>query len=514
MLKRTKFRDITFVALAVVVMTYVFYNLERMYQSSGAGRLFDSDFMPLVGGALSIGLLLFSWRRIAMQERETRKRIAAEQESRELAFQDPLTGLPNRRQFTEALAASFQSPPEEGASHALFLLDLNGFKQVNDVYGHNVGDEVLIAVGNRLMSALTEGEIVARLGGDEFAILARNLPSREAAAQVGQRIIDALAMPISYGTSLHSIGVGIGISLFPLPGADFQEVMRRADVAMYKAKDASFSAIRFFDDEMDRHVREREQLQRELRIAIAAKDVKPYFQPLVDLKTKRILGFEALARWEHKVLGDIRPERFISVAEETGLIHELSDHLLRAACMTALTWPDDITLAFNISPVQLKDVTVGLRILTILNQTGLRPSRLEIEITESALVRDLEAAKAILGSLRDAGVRIALDDFGTGYSSLYHLTNFKVDKIKIDRSFVERMGAERESAAVVSAMIGLGRGLGLTVIAEGVEGSDQQYGLIDKGCEQGQGYFFGKAVSAADTKELFRMPSKLVLLKA
>ncbi len=507
----TRLQKLSFFALAVAVMTYVFYNVSLVFNAQGAdNRAIDFNAMPLIGAALSIGMLLFSWRRIALQQRETDKRIAAEQQSQELAFQDPLTGLPNRRRFTESLRDAFAAPPWAGTSHYLFMLDLNGFKQVNDVYGHNVGDDVLKIVGDRLMGLVRKDEIVARLGGDEFAVLVQNLNGPDAATGLAQRIMDVFSAPIGSNSSLHSIGVGIGIAAFPLPGADPQEVMRRADVAMYKAKEASAaSAMRFFDEDMDRLIRERDYLHQELRRAIEAGDIEPFFQPLVELKTKEILGFEALARWDHKVLGNISPEQFIGVAEETGLIHELSDNLLRSACATAVSWPDHVMLAFNISPVQLKDVTVGLRILSILEQTGLRPSRLEIEITESALVRDLEAAKVILGSLREAGVRIALDDFGTGYSSLYHLTNFKVDKIKIDRSFVGKMGDERESAAVVSAMIGLGRGLGLTVIAEGVEGCDQQSGLIDQGCEQGQGYFFGKAISAEDAGMLFDAPADL-----
>jgi EAL domain-containing protein (putative c-di-GMP-specific phosphodiesterase class I) len=244
-------------------------------------------------------------------------------------------------------------------------------------------------------------------------------------------------------------------------------------------------------------------LERELRAAIGTEDIQPFFQPLVDLKTKKVVGFEALARWTHKELGNIPPDRFIPIAEDSGLIHELSDQLLRQACRAARTWPETITLSFNISPVQLTDRTLGLRVLSILDETGLLPTRLEVEITESALVRDIEAAKEVLGSLHDAGIRIALDDFVTGYSSLYHLRNFKIDTIKIDRSFVDRMGVERESAEIVSALVGLGRGLGMTVIAEGIEGNAQDAELQAQGCQQGQGFLFGQAVSAKATEAFF-----------
>jgi diguanylate cyclase (GGDEF)-like protein len=504
---RASLQDFSLVAVAVAVATYVFYDIDVFVTGQDPIRhSIELDELPLIGAVLSVGMLIFAWRRSSEQKRETQKRIAAEQHARNLAMQDPLTGLPNRRQFTEALIAAVAAPPRAGGSHALLTLDLNGFKQINDVHGHGVGDEALIVVGERLLGAIRQGDLVARLGGDEFAVLAQHLAGAEAATSIALRIIDALSAPISAGTSIHSLGVAIGISMFPFPEGNAVEAMRRADVALYKAKADRKSSMRFFDNEMDGHVRERELMERELRAAIAAEDIRPFFQPLVDLETKEVVGFEALARWTHKDLGSIGPDRFIPIAEDTGLIHELSDQLLRRSCHAARAWPDNVILAFNISPVQLKDRTLGLRVLSILGDTGLRPGRLELEITESALVRDLTAANDVLGALRDAGVRIALDDFGTGYSSLYHLRNFKIDKIKIDRSFVENMSTERESAEIVSALIGLGHGLGLTVIAEGIEADVQDVELLAKGCEQGQGFLFGKAVSAEQTKDFFVLP--------
>jgi len=511
---RAPLQDIFLIAATVAVIVYVLYEIDVFVTGQDAIRnSIEIDELPIVGAVLSIGMLLFAWRRSAEQKRETQKRITAEQYARELSMQDPLTGLPNRRQFTEALSAAIAAPPGADSAHALLTLDLNGFKQINDIHGHGVGDEVLIAVGQRLLGAIRNGDLVARLGGDEFAVLAQHLAGPEAATSIALRMIDAFSKPISVGTAVHSLGVGIGISLFPFPGVTAVETMRRADIALYKAKADHKSAMRFFDDDMDRHVRERELMERELRAAIAAEDIRPFFQPLVDLNTKEIIGFEALARWAHKDLGDIPPDRFIPIAEDTGMIHELSDQLLRRSCKAACSWPDNVILAFNISPVQLKDRTLGLRVLSILGEAGLRPGRLEVEITESALVQDLEAAQEVLGSLRDAGVRLALDDFGTGYSSLYHLRNFKVDKIKIDRSFIGRMGNEKESAEIVSALIGLGQGLGLTVIAEGIEASGQNADLLAKGCEQGQGYLFGEAVSAETSQTFFgREPIKKTAL--
>lgn len=512
---RIPIQDLLLVAFTAAVTAYALYDIDvYLAGSTTVEYAIEPDELPLIGAVLCIGMLIFSWRRISEQKRESRRRLVAEQHARELAMQDTLTGLPNRRQFAEALSAAVAAPPGAGESHVVLALDLNGFKQINDVYGHGAGDEVLTIVGQRLLSAARQGDIVARLGGDEFAVIARHVVGAEAATSIALRLMEAFNTPISAAGVVHTLGAGIGIAMFPFPDYTAEQVMRRADVALYKAKADYTTSLRFFEDGMDRHVRERELMERELRAAIAANDIQPYFQPLLNLKTRKIIGFEALARWTHSELGSIAPERFIPIAEETGQISELSDQLLRSACAAALTWPQHVTLAFNISPVQLRDRALAGRMLQILNDTGFSPSRLEVEITESALVRDLEAAKEVLGGLRDAGVRIALDDFGTGYSSLYHLTNFKIDKIKIDRSFVSRMRQERESEEIVTALIGLGRGLGMSVIAEGIETDVQDADLTTKGCDQGQGYLFGKAMTAHEATAIFELNQPISIFAA
>ena len=500
---RTRIQDIFLIAVTLAVTAFVLYEVNVFAAGPPQTKEIAPDEMPILAAVLCIGMLFFTWRRALEQRRETRKRLAAEEHARELSMQDPLTGLPNRRQFVDCLNAAVDAPPRAGASHALLMLDLNRFKQINDIYGHHAGDETLIVIGGRLLGAIRDGDLVARFGGDEFVILARHLAGAEAATGIALRVIDALSAPVVAGGVTHSLGVSIGIAMFPFPGATAEEIVRRADIALYKAKGVEKSSLCFFDSEMDRHVRERAQLERELRAAVAAGDIQPYFQPLVDLKSRAVVGFEALARWTHKDMGEMPPDRFIPAAEDTGLIFDLSDQLLRRACEAAVTWPADVVLAFNISPVQLKDPTLGLRVLRILGETGLPPLRLEIEITESALVADLESARNVLGALRDAGVRIVLDDFGTGYSSLYHLRNFKVDKIKIDRSFVQHMEDQRESAAIVKALIGLGQGLGLTITAEGIEQCAQGRELLAHGCGQGQGFLFSRAVPAERTAAFF-----------
>jgi diguanylate cyclase (GGDEF)-like protein len=445
-----------------------------------------------------VGLLVLSWRLLLSQRREVERRIEAEQAARELAHQDSLTGLPNRRQFEQELKAATAAPPRIDGAHAVLRLDLNDFKRVNDVYGHGTGDEVLINVAMRLQRAVREGDLVARVGGDEFAILARQLAGAEEATSIALRVIKELDQPIAIGSIQHQIGVGVGIALIPQDDQTDAEIMRKADIALYRAKAERGSASRFFEAAMDARIRERDLVERELRAAISDGAVQPFYQPLIDLRTKQVVGFEALARWTHPTLGDIPPVRFIPIAESCGLIDKLTDQLLRQAARAACQWPEDVTLSFNISPSQLKDHTLGLRVLSILGESGLSPRRLEIEITESALVQDMESAQQVLGALRDAGVRIALDDFGTGYSSLYHLRNLKIDKIKIDRIFVDNMAREPEAAALVRALLGFGHGLGLTVTAEGVEQPEQATILMEQGCEQGQGYLYGRAMSATD----------------
>jgi diguanylate cyclase (GGDEF)-like protein len=498
-------QDATVLLIMMLVATFLAFEFDIYANQDGVTRheeTIELDEALSLGGVLCVGLLVFALRRYNEQKQETRRRVAAEQHARTLAFQDPLTGLANRRQFDQALNAAIVAPPGAGTSHAVFLLDLNGFKQVNDVYGHGIGDELLTIVARRLVTAVREGDLVARLGGDEFAILALHLMGAEAATSIAMRVLRALEEPVSAGNCHHRIGTGIGIAMIPGDATTLKEALRKADVALYRAKSERRSALRFFEEEMDRRVHDRDRLDRDLRVAIAENLIQPFFQPVVDLKSRNVIGFEAIPRWIDASLGEIPMDRFIPVAEENGLIHELFEGLLKQACAAAATWPRDVTLALNIFPSQLKDHRLNAMIESVLAASGVEPERLELEITESALVHDLEGAQDILGSLRKAGVRIVLDNFGTGYSSLYHLRNFKLDKIKIDRSFIDTLGSQ-ESAGIVSALVGLGHGLGFTIVADGVEQAMQQRSLLNTGCEQGQGFLFSQAVPADETTAFF-----------
>jgi diguanylate cyclase (GGDEF)-like protein len=476
----------------------------KLFQFALDNTDYEVDDLIFVVFILSIALMIVAWRRVHDLGREITARRAAEDAARKLARHDPLTGLPNRRYFNEKLDEALHDILAEGRRAAVLMLDLDGFKAINDVHGHLVGDKALIEFTERLAAA-AKGALVARVGGDEFAVVLPKIGSLDEPAGLARRIVKAVAEPFHIADNEAVLGVGIAVA--PDDGTSAGELVRRADLALYRAKAEGRSFTRFFEPSMDAHVERRAIIERELRAAIAAQSIEVHYQPMVHLDGDRIVGFEALARWNSPLLGTVFPIMFIAVAEECGLIHRLGDQLLRAACREAMNWPDDFTLAFNISPVQLRDSTLGLRVLGILGETGLPPARLELEITESAIVGDALLAQRMIDELRAAGVRIALDDFGTGYATISQLLAFRFDKIKIDRSFVNNLGSDVDSEVIVRAIIGLAKGLGLTTTAEGIENGMQLADLKAHGCIEGQGYLFGKAIPAAQIADLLRHPS-------
>jgi len=485
---RVSIQDLGLLALGLLVLAYIAFEIDIFLvapSATAAERIVELDEVLLIGGVLAIGLFIFAMRRYFDQKREMARRIAAETRTRELAYQDPLTGLANRRQFEEALHTAVASPPSAGLAHAVFLLDLNGFKQVNDNYGHGVGDEVLLHVASRLLRAVREGDLVARLGGDEFIILALHLLGAEAAGSIALRIIHELSEPIGTGRSRHQIGAGIGIALLPDDALSGVEAMRKADVALYRAKAEKRSTFRFFEEEMDQLMRERARMELELRQALDQDRVRPRFRPSFDLTTGRVKGFEAVPSWVGQDGEEVPLERFLPIAEEAGLIHVLAARVLELACSAARQWPDGVSLAVDILPAQLQDRELGSNILKMLAKAEIAPGRFELDVAESLIVKDLEAAKTALAPLRQAGVRIALDNFGTGYSNLYHIREFGFDKVKIDRRFVANMN-EKDAEKVVRALAGLGHGLGLAVSADGVVGATASPLLIESGINEGQ----------------------------
>lgn len=445
---------------------------------------------------------------------------AALTDARALAQHDPLTGLPNRRHI-EMVFPSMVHMMEPDQFRAVIMMDIDGFKPVNDVYGHSFGDLLLKEFAGRLNEVVGEGGLVARLGGDEFAIVTGILAHKDAAAGIARRVLNRVQEPFLIGARQVTVGSGIGIAVFPDNGYSIVELLRRADVALYRAKTSGRSTFRFFETEMDAAILHRTLLEQRLRGAISSNQISPYFQPIWNLRSEKIAGFEALARWTDRDFGKVPPSHFIPIAEDCGLMPELTDHLLTRSCEAALQWPEDVYLSFNLSPVQLHDRMLPLRILTILGKTAFPPERLEIEITENALIKDPRTAREILGQLSEAGIRIALDDFGTGHSSLRYLRDFRVDRIKIDRSFVAGLGEDGEngeSAAIVRAILGLAAGLGIEAIAEGIEEQQQKLQLSREGCNFGQGFLFSQAISAEEAYALIcanmaRQPDAAALLE-
>jgi diguanylate cyclase (GGDEF)-like protein len=489
--------------LSVIICLFeYFYDLApKLFQFAIDHHEWEIDNFIFVFFVMSIGLAVFSYRRVKELSVEMKARRSAEMEAKKLARHDPLTGLPNRRFFVEALGEVLQTTTVDSQS-AVLMLDLDGFKSINDAYGHAVGDQALIEFAQRISATMRSGAVLIRVGGDEFAVIVSKIESLDGPTALARRITAAVAEPFLIGHISTSVGVGIGIAVAPSDGMDPETLVQRADRALYRAKAEGRSCIRFFEPDMDAHVERRVAIEHELRAAVAAKIIVPYYQPVVAFEGKRVVGFEALARWKSDKLGWVAPDVFITVAEEIGIIGELGDQLLRQACLDASAWPADLTLAFNISGVQLRDPTIGLRILAILGESGFSPRRLELEITETALVDNIQVAQTVTNQLRQAGVRIALDDFGTGYATLSQLLSLKLDRIKIDRSFVDRLGKDKESTTIVRAVLGLANGFELETTAEGVENDEQLTLLKADGCLEGQGSLFSKAVPANEVQGL------------
>jgi diguanylate cyclase (GGDEF)-like protein len=473
----------------------------RLFQFAVDYNEYEIDNLIFVVFVMSFGFALFSYRRVRELAVEMKARRGAELEAKKLARHDPLTGLPNRRFFVEALGEVLQTATS-GSRSAILMLDLDGFKSVNDAYGHAVGDQTLIEFAQRVSAIMREGAVFTRIGGDEFAVILPDINSLDGPTALARRIVGAVAEPFSIGPISTSVGVGVGIAIAPSDAMDAELLVQRADRALNRAKSEGRSCIRFFEADMDAHVERRVAVETALRAAVATRTIVPYYQPVVAFAGRRVVGFEALARWKSDEFGWVAPDLFITVAEEIGIISELGDQLLRQACLDARAWPAELTLAVNISAVQLRDPTIGLRVLAILAETGFNPRRLELEITETALVGNLKIAQEITGQLRQAGVRIALDDFGTGYATLSQLLSLKLDRIKIDRSFVDRLGKDKESTTIVRAVLGLANGFNLETTAEGIENDEQVASLRTEGCLEGQGYLFGKAVPANDVQSL------------
>ncbi|MGC0938474.1 EAL domain-containing protein [Pantoea agglomerans] len=421
---------------------------------------------------------------------------ASEAQAQHLAFHDVLTGLPNRALVEDRLTQALALATRHDQRVALLLIDLDRFKTINDTHGHHAGDELIIAVAQRLSNIVRASDTVGRIGGDEFIVVMPDVDNIGQVQSLAQRIIDELSEPFTlFGSDVWS-GASIGLALAPKDGVDRLELMRKADIALYEAKSGGRGTYRQFERAMDESVRTRQTIAADLRTALHThQGLEVWYQPLMDIGGQQMVGIEALLRWHHPTRGLIAPAEFIAIAEETGLIIPLGEWVLAEACVTQQRFPE-LLVAVNVSPVQFRSTGFVERVMAIVSQSGGDPKRLELEITEGVLIEDEREARAIIVALREAGFRIALDDFGTGYSSLNYLSNFPVDKIKIDRSFTQSLGVAENSVAIVESVVKLGHAMGLMVTAEGVETPGQMSALADAGCNQLQGYLFSQAVPA------------------
>ena len=431
------------------------------------------------------------------------ERRKAEARIAHMAHHDGLTNLPNRDYYQDRLRHALNRGNPGSRRVAVMCVDLDLFKNVNDSFGHPVGDRLLKSVAERLRSEVHGDNLVARLGGDEFSIVLVSDVSPNEVSDFADRLIAALSMRYDIDGVEVVVGASIGIALSPGDGVTPEELMRNADMALYRAKSDGGGVHRFFEREMDRQAQARRDMERDLRRAFANGEFELHYQPLVDISANRINGFEALLRWRNPEKGMISPAEFIPVAEDIGLIVQLGEWVLREACSEAMNWPKHVKVAVNLSPVQFRSRNLVQVVISALANSGLSPRRLELEITESVFLAETEANLAILHQIRELGVSISMDDFGTGYSSLSYLRSFPFDKIKIDRSFVKDLSRRGDCLAIVRAISGLGRSLNITTTAEGVETVDQLDWLRAEGCNEVQGFLFSAARPAAELAALF-----------
>ncbi|MGN6749992.1 MAG: putative bifunctional diguanylate cyclase/phosphodiesterase [Xanthobacteraceae bacterium] len=447
-------------------------------------------------------LIVFIMRHL---QRTTAAIAAGERQLRHLALHDPVCGLPNRIYFAERLERAIAEVRGGGMTAAVFYIDLDHFKDVNDTLGHHIGDELILNVTRRLSQIMRDDDLVGRLGGDEFAIIMTCASDNYSLQAIAERILGAICAPFIVSGHALNIGASIGIAIIDSSTQDARDILRYADMALYRAKNEGRNRACIYDAAMDADLSNRKLLEGALRQAIRNQELHVVYQPIVNPSGQRLLGVEALARWIHPIHGEVPPARFIPIAEHSGLIVELGEYILRRACLDGRNWPG-LTVSVNVSPLQFRRPDFVEAIERILRETTFEPNRLELELTESTLLGNLESAELSMLRLKGSGVCFALDDFGTGYSSLLYLRRFPFDKLKIDSSFVRSIEKAADAAAIVHAVVSLGRGLGMKVTAEGVETADQHLFLRAAGVHSMQGYRFGKPVTAAGIDDRLAEP--------
>lgn len=490
---------ITSCATAAALLLFVVLGSKVVPAAFGGVAPADAASTLQVAFLLNIAIILFGWRRSRDLKEALDAYEAAERLAQRNANTDPATGLGNRRELMRSLTEALESR----AGGVFLLLDLDHFKGINDLHGHLAGDKVLLRMAETLRRAAPGGSCCARTGGDEFAVL---LPGGDEAAaeQLAGKIQAALAEPMFVERAQIQVTASLGFTRLS-DCTDEESVLRHSDVALYAAKRGGRNGFAWFDEELEREIAARLKLEEDIRRGIKAGEFVPFFQPLVDLASRQIIGFEALARWRSLESGLLEADAFIDTAERTGLIGPLTFSILEQALKEARGWPGQLKLAVNVSPVQFRDPTLAERILTLLAKTGFPANRLEIEITEGSLLEDREQVLTIIKSLKNVGISISLDDFGTGYASLAQVNGLPLDRIKIDKSFITTIVKSEQTAAIVSTIAGLGHNLDVPITAEGVESEQIRNALADFGCSEAQGWLFGRAVSAEAVRNFLAM---------
>ena len=490
---------ITSCATAAAIILFVAMGSELLPDAMRGVPLSPSDSELSVAFLLNIAIILFGWRRSKDLKDALEAYEQAEQLARTNANTDPTTGLANRRELMRALGGVLEAK----ASGVLLLLDLDHFKRVNDLHGHLAGDQVLLRVAECLVEAAPRDACCARIGGDEFAMLLDGATKLEG-EEVARNVLDRLAVPVHIGSAQTFASASIGLSEVRRFQRE-EDILHESDVALYAAKRSGRNCFAWFDPELERELTDRVKLEEDIRRGIERGEFIPFFQPLIDLSTRELVGFEALARWRSPTRGFLEAETFIDAAEKTGLVGPLTIAVVEQALNEARSWPAHLKLAINISPVQFRDSTLAAQIVKLLTECGFPANRLEVEITEASLLEDREQVLATIRSLKNVGISISLDDFGTGYASLAQVNSLPVDRIKIDKSFISTIVKSDQTAAIVNTIANLGHTLNVPITAEGVESERVNSELGKYGCSEGQGWLFGRPLSADTVRTFLEM---------
>ncbi len=473
---------------------------EEIYEITRAYESYEIDEFITLLVLLPLFVAIFAVRRMVDLRFYINKVIKSECRVAHMALHDSLTGLPNRLFLHQQLKREIERLKRTHGAVAVMMIDLDRFKDVNDIYGHGAGDALLMDVAARIRDIVRKTDIAARFGGDEFVIVQVDSSQPNSAGVLAQRLINALEQPFNIYDKEIRIGCSIGIAVGRGWVRTAEDLIRCADMAVYRVKESGRNHFAFFEENMEEQLRRKQELEQSLRIALQDGQFALHFQPIVDLeKPVSLLGFEALLRWQHPERGLVPPSEFVPIAEETGAIIDIGRWVIRAACETAAKWPDHLKVAINISPIQFRQGDIVQDFDTTFSRTGIDPKRVQVEITETSLIENADIARNIISALKDRGIQVVMDDFGTGYSSLGYLRSFPIDKIKIDRSFVSGAVSNAEDRAIVQAVVDIGRALGLRTTGEGAEDEQTLALLLQKGCSEAQGYYLGRPTDAPNT---------------